>query len=165
MSESLPAPSTRALADPRLWCWGLAAITALALATAHLIEALGYAPCPLCLYQRYPYYVAVPLLAAGALGGFPRLALMAALGLYLLDFGIAVFQLGVEQGVFALPESCAASGRATTLEELKRQLLQTVPRCDRPELFILGLSLASWNALLALTLALLSGFALGRSRG
>src|SRR5215213_5038507 len=36
---------------------------------------LGYAPCPLCLQQRIPYYVSIPLaviVAAGALAGWPR---------------------------------------------------------------------------------------------
>jgi len=139
--------------DRRRLAWTLATITALALAAAHLIEALGYAPCPLCLWQRYPYYIAVPVLAAGALGGFARLALVVAPLLYLTDFGIAVYHVGVEQGIFTLPESCAAGGRATSLEELRRLVLETVPRCDRPEFFLFGLTLASWNALLALALS------------
>src|SRR5688500_15953517 len=44
--------------------------------------ALGYAPCPLCLQQRIPYYVAIPLavlIAAGALARWPRLLLLSGL--------------------------------------------------------------------------------------
>lgn len=151
-------------ADPRRTALVLAILVALALAAAHAVEAMGFAPCPLCLYQRYPYYAALPVLAAGALVGWPRLALAVAAALFLVDFGIAVFHVGVEQGIVSLPESCAAQERATTLEELRAQVLGTVPRCDRPEFFLLGLTLATWNALcaLALSLAALLGVLLGR---
>lgn len=160
MSEAL----RRTFADPRRTALVLAILVALALAAAHAIEAMGYAPCPLCLYQRYPYYAALPVLAAGALVGWPRAALAVAAVLFLVDFGIAAFHVGVEQGIFSLPESCAAQGRAATLEELRAQVMGTVPRCDRPEFFLLGLTLAAWNALfaLALSLAALSGLLLGR---
>ncbi len=154
MSEpSLPA---RLLADPVRLAWALAAVTALALAIAHGLEAAGFAPCPLCLYQRYPYYAAVPVLAVGAILGRPRPALVVALLLYLGDLSIALYHVGVEQGILTLPESCAAAGRAETLEELKRLVLETVPRCDRPEFFFLGLTLAAWNALFALALTLVT---------
>lgn len=139
--------------DPLRLCWLLAAVTAAGLAAAWTIEALGYAPCPLCLYQRYPYYLAVPVLAIAALVGRPRFGLAVAGVLYLVDAGIAAYHSGVELGVFTLPEGCAAQGRAASLEELKAQVLGTVPRCDRPELFVLGLSLANWNTLLAAGLA------------
>ncbi len=130
-----------------------AAVTAAGLAAAWTIEALGYAPCPLCLYQRYPYYLAVPVLAIAALVGRPRFGLAVAGALFLVSSGIAADHSGVELGIFALPEGCAAAGRAASLEELKAQVLGTVPRCDRPELFVLGLSLANWNTLLAAGLA------------
>ena len=29
--------------------------------TAHVFERFGYAPCPLCLQERYPYYFGVPV--------------------------------------------------------------------------------------------------------
>lgn len=144
------------LADPLRMCWLLTAVAAAALAVAWAIEAMGYAPCPLCLYQRYPYYLAVPILAGAALLGRPRLGPLVAGGLFLVDAGIAAWHTGIELGLFTLPEGCAAQGRATSLEELKAQVLGTVPRCDRPALLILGLSLAAWNALLAAALAILA---------
>src|SRR6185369_7854647 len=44
--------------------------------------ALGYDPCPLCLQQRIPYYITIPLaviVAAGALKHWPRQWLAAGL--------------------------------------------------------------------------------------
>lgn len=144
------------LRDPFRLCWLLAALTAAAVAAAWTIEALGFAPCPLCLYQRYPYYLAIPLLAAAALAARPRLGLALALLLYVIDAGIALYHSGVELGLFTLPAGCAAVGQATSLEELRAQVLGTVPRCDRPDFILLGLSLANWNALFATTLAALA---------
>jgi disulfide bond formation protein DsbB len=151
------------LRDPVRLCWLLAAVTAVGLAAAWTIEAMGYEPCPLCLYQRYPYYLAIPVLAIAALAGRPRFGLAVAGALFLVDAGIAAYHSGVELGIFSLPEGCAAQGGAASLEELKAQVLGTVPRCDRPELFLLGLSLANWNTLLALALAALALAGLRRS--
>ncbi len=121
-------------------------------------------PCQLCLYQRYPYMAALPVLGIGLASGRLRAALVAALLLYLLDAGIALFHTGVEAGIFSLPEGCAASGPAGSLDELRAQLLATVPRCDRPAAIIFGLSIAAWNAVFALGLAALAGFALWRGK-
>ncbi|GBD43528.1 Disulfide bond formation protein B [bacterium HR40] len=154
----------RLLADPFRLCWLLAAISAGALAAAWAIEASGYAPCPLCLYQRYPYYLAVPWLALTAVVGWPRLGLAVAALLFLVDAGIAAWHSAVELGLLVLPQGCEAQGASQDLAELKAAILATVPRCDQPALTILGLSLANWNLILALALAGLALSGLWRSR-
>ncbi len=141
-------------------------LTGAGLAGAYVMQyGFGLEPCQLCLYQRYPYMAAVLVLGIGLASGMLRAALAAALLLYLLDAGIALFHTGVEAGIFSLPEGCAAAGPAASLAELKAQLLATVPRCDRPAAIILGLSIAAWNAVFALALAVLAGFALWRGKG
>ena len=35
---------------------------------AHVFERWGYAPCPLCLQERYAYYFGVPALVVAAVG-------------------------------------------------------------------------------------------------
>ena len=138
-------------------------VTAAGLGAAYVMQyGFGLEPCELCLYQRYPYMAAVAVLAIGLALGRPRPALALALLLYLTDAGIALFHTGVEAGIFALPEGCAAAGGpAGDLAELKARLLATEPpRCDRPAAVFLGLSIAAWNALLALGLAALAGVAL-----
>ena len=65
------------------------------------------------------------MIAAGALGLWlrrPRLALALAALALAVNVGLAAYHVGIEQGWLALPEGCAAARRATTIEELRRQL-------------------------------------------
>ena len=125
----------------------------------------GFAPCNLCLWERWPYLVA----AAAALGALivdtPRAGL-AAVAVFLLGGTLlAGYHVGVEQGVFALPEGCASAGRAASIDELRQMLAHAPPRCDQVNAAFLGLSLAAWNLVLSafLTLAAAFGFAWTRA--
>lgn len=145
----------------------LAAAATLALLAALGLQYLGgLSPCPLCLWARYPY---VGVLAVAGLGlwlGRPRAALLGIALLLAVDVGIAGYHVGVEQGVLALPESCAADGQPATIEELRAQLAaQPRPRCDQVQLAVLGLSLAAWNGILAAVLLVAALAFRWRSRG
>ncbi|MGH6886877.1 MAG: disulfide bond formation protein B, partial [Geminicoccales bacterium] len=88
--DRLPAPSTVSLA--------LALVAALLLATVLALQYLaGLAPCPLCVWQRYPHLAVVVL---GLIGwrwqARPTLGVIA---LVLLGgAGLAAYHVGVEQG-------------------------------------------------------------------
>jgi disulfide bond formation protein DsbB len=131
----------------------------LALASVAILAAVfafqylgGAAPCPLCIWQRYPYAV---LIALGVIGSCwqPRAMLALAALVLLVGAGLAGYHYGVEQGWFALPAGCAAGGEATTIEELRRMLREAPPACDQVRFTVLGLSLAAWNLLASLGLA------------
>ena len=137
-------------------------------AVAALVAALGLQflgglpPCPVCVYQRYPYLVVI---AVGVLGIWlrrpgPALALIA-LALA-VNIGIAAYHVGIEEGWLALPEGCAAAGNATTIEELRRQLEAAPARCDQVPFAFAGLSLAAWNAIYAVGLLAVAVWALTR---
>lgn len=142
----------------------VAAAAALALLAALALEHLGgYEPCTLCIWERYPY---LAVLAAGTLGlGLkrPRLALAVAALALAANAALSAYHVGVEEGVFALPETCAAAGPAATLEELRAQILAAPARCDQVPLRVLGLSLAGWNGVLAALLAAVALLGLFRS--
>ncbi len=127
----------------------------------------GYAPCELCLKERYAYYAGVPLaIGASALisAGRPAWAAtligVAALGL-LANAGLGLYHAGVEWQWWAGPSTCTGgTPLATTPEDLLKALqTQKVVRCDRPALMILGLSLAAWNIPIGLGLAAGGGLA------
>lgn len=143
------------------------------LAAFYFQYVLKYLPCPLCYQQRIPYYVVVPLglaVAFAAVRGAPRGLLLAGLAVIaaalLLNAGIAVYHSGIEWKWWAGPSDCSGPltdfGRAG---DLMRQL-QTinVVRCDEAPWRFLGLSIAGWNFVIALTLALVAirGLAAGR---
>ncbi len=144
----------------------LLVLTAAGLAAAYVLQyGFGLEPCPLCLYQRYPYFAAIAVLVIGLVVARPAPALALALLLYALDAGIALYHTGVEAGLFSLPSSCGAEAAADSLDALRAQVLATpIPRCDQPAALFLGLSIAAWNALFALFLAALSLFGLRLSR-
>ena len=134
--------------------------------------ALGLVPCPLCLEQRYAYYLAVPLgvlVAIAAAKDAPRPVLLAGLAiLTLAALGNAVlggYHAGVEWKFFRGPTDCTGPvgnlGSAGNL--LARLDTVKVVRCDEIQWTFLGLSLAGYNALISLLMAAIGGWGLVRT--
>jgi disulfide bond formation protein DsbB len=121
---------------------------------------LGYAPCPLCLQQRIPYYIVIPLaviVAAGALARWPRQWLAAGLAVIalamLVSAGLGAYHSGVEWKWWAGPASCGTLGELGSGNLLERVQSARIVRCDEAAWRFLGLSLAGWNVLISLALA------------
>jgi disulfide bond formation protein DsbB len=99
----------------------LAGIAALALLGALGLQYLGgLRPCTLCIWARYPYLVVIAAAAVGLWLGRPRTALAVVALALAFSVGLAIYHVGVEQGVFALMESCAAVGEASGTPPLRR---------------------------------------------
>lgn len=145
-------------------------VAALALAIAAITGAwifelgFGYLPCKLCLWQRWPYYIGIPLgLTALACGGVLRPAgrwLQGATALvFVAGAAIAVYHAGAEWGFWPGPSDCGgriAAGPANVLD-LRNSIRATkIIRCDEAALRILGLSFAGWNVLTSLAIAALA---------
>ncbi len=137
------------------------------IAGAWLFEYYGYAPCELCLKQRWAYYAGVPLALVVALIA-PRnpglakagLTLLALLWLASMVFGI--YHSGVEWKWWPGPATCTTqAGFSGGLPDLSKPAVM----CDQPAIRILGLSLAGWNAIVSLGLALLALAGLRRVHG
>jgi disulfide bond formation protein DsbB len=131
----------------------LALVAALLLATVLALQHLaGLAPCPLCVWQRYPHLAVVVL---GLIGwrwqARPMLGVIAPV--LLGGAGLAAHHVGVEQGWWALPAGCAAGQGASSVEELREMLAEAPPACDQVSFTFAGLSLAGWNLLGSLVLA------------
>jgi disulfide bond formation protein DsbB len=116
----------------------------------------GLAPCALCYWQRYPYMAAVPagLLAIalpGALLPLLGAATAAATG------GIGIYHTGVERGWWPGPDTCGAGpvGSLSPDQLLDQIMAAPLVRCDEVAWELLGLSMASWNAIAAGGLLLL----------
>ncbi|MEY8834563.1 disulfide bond formation protein B [Phaeobacter italicus] len=137
-------------------------ILASAGSAALLLGAFGFqyigemAPCKLCIWQRYPHGAAV-VIGAVALA-FPLLILpyLGALGA-LATAGVGAYHTGVERGWWEGPSTCT-SGPIGNLsaDELMQQIMSApLVRCDDVPWEMLGLSMASWNAVASFVLALL----------
>ncbi len=134
----------------------------------------GLAPCKLCLYQRWPYAIAIALslAALAVLRGMPARRLIT--GLCALTFavgaGIAFYHAGVEQRWFQGPASCSGAGLgAGSIEELERMLeASPVARCDEIPWSLFGISLAGYNVAVSAALAIgsaVAAFRMGRAAG
>ena len=127
----------------------------------------GLAPCVLCIYQRYPYGVTIALSAAVLFlaDGRARSALLLLCGVaFLAGAGIGVFHVGVEQHWWEGTAACTGgSGPAGSLEALRAQIMAApVVRCDQVAWSLFGISMAGYNVLISLALALLSLWAARR---
>ncbi|MDN3567052.1 disulfide bond formation protein B [Paeniroseomonas aquatica] len=139
----------------------LAAAAAAAPLFARASEDLfGIAPCELCLWQRWPYWVAAALALGGALLPRARRPLFwLALGAILVSGAIAGFHVGVEQGWWPSPlPGCQAprSAGGATVDDLMRALAPAPSKpCDAPTYLVPGLplSMAAMNLLYALGLS------------
>ena len=124
----------------------------------------GLAPCELCLLERWPWWIAIAIAAASWLAGgrlaLPIPAILLAL-VFVAGAGVAFYHVGVEQHWFAGPSACTASGGgAISIEELRAQLLGKQPvMCDQVQWSLFGVSLAGWNFLASLALAVFCGMA------
>jgi disulfide bond formation protein DsbB len=141
---------------------------ALVMLTALGFEHLGgYAPCPLCLQQRYAYYASIPLLAlalalisAKRSGAAALIFIIVALAFF-ANAGLGAYHAGAEWELWPGPESCAAAGPlSTNAGNLLSDLATTrVVRCDQAALRLFGLSLAGWNVIASLALSAGSAWA------
>ena len=145
-----------------------AAMTVVVVGAAAILGAwffqyvLGLKPCPLCLEQRYPYYFAIPLAVMVLLGeqvGSSRRVLLGALGVIALGMlwnaGLGTYHAGVEWKLWAGPTDCSgALDNFGSVTDLLKQLETMSPvRCDEAAWRFLGISLAGYNAIIALALA------------
>lgn len=133
----------------------------------------GYVPCALCLQQRIPYYIALPLLFVAALLlirdiqiPLARALLLVAGIAFVIGFGLGIYHAGVEWKFWLGPADCGGGGAtATDAGDLLAAIKHTkVVSCADAAWRLFGLSLAGWNAVLSALLALLTlPAALGRS--
>lgn len=123
------------------------------LAGAYIFQALGYPPCAMCLWQRWPHWVAIgigllalkipgrllPLLGAGAAG---------------TTGAIGVYHTGVERGWWQGPTSCSGTGGLDGLTGSDMLAIEgpRVVMCDQVSWEFLTLSMASWNAIFSFDL-------------
>ena len=121
----------------------------------------GLAPCALCLWQRWPYWVAVALAGlALALPPAARAWALRAAGLAVLgSAAVAGLHVGVEFGWWPSPlPACQAPqvGAGVSVDDLLRSLSPVPSKpCDEPAYLIPGLplSMAQMNLIYALALA------------
>jgi disulfide bond formation protein DsbB len=126
----------------------------------------GYIPCELCLQQRTPYYVGLPLALVALIAdviGLPKWIAKALLVLvaiaFLYNAGLGIYQSGAQWGYWQGPTAC--SGNGSSLPTSTKDLLSSldnarVVSCTDVTWRFVGLSFAGWNAIISAVVAILA---------
>lgn len=158
---------------------GAAATAIFAVSLATLLGAwffqyvLGYLPCHLCLEQRIPYYIIIPLsllVAVAARMRMPRVLVASGLAILgiaaLCGVALGTYHAGIEWGFWPGPSDCTGTvwdlkSGGSILDQLDS--IHVVP-CDKAAWRLLGISLAGYNTLISLLMAGCAGFGLVSAR-
>lgn len=162
----------------RWWTAFALAISLAMLAAAHAFERFaGLDPCNLCLRQREVYWGAVAIAGSATLWhlisrgsrGTPRIAAFLLFLTFATGFITALFHMGGEYHWWTLPASCSGSlGPIANLDlsalASGSGTIQMPVSCGDVAWSWLGLSMAGWNALISLALAIFSLLAAKRPK-
>ena len=139
---------------------------------AHVFERWGYAPCPLCLQERYAYYFGVPALVVAFFAArsesfaLARIVLALVALAFLINAGAGIYHAGIEWKWWEGPAACEGGvpvewgegGVASAIERAE------VVSCSEASWRMLGLSFAGWNAVISALLAGLVAYGAGQRR-
>ena len=90
---------------------------------AYIFQALGYAPCKLCWWQRYPHFAAVAIGLVGLVLRKQKLAWAGALAA-LVTAGLGIYHTGVERGYWLGPSTCSSTGvEGVSADDLLNQIM------------------------------------------
>lgn len=148
------------LAAALVACLGAATIAG-ALASEHVY---GLVPCKLCLVERQPYYVGVPLALVALLlpvrSSWRRIALALLTLVFVVSAGLGAYHAGAEWGFWPGPTDCGGgAANAADIGGFLHQLENVkVVSCTEAAWRFLGISLAGWNALISAGLAMVAGW-------
>lgn len=157
----------------RAAAWATVLASAAALGGALASERwLGLVPCALCLWERWPYRMAIVLglLALAVPRRVARWVLALAALAALSGAVLAAVHVGVERHWWPspLPECAAPSlGGGSIAERLARMPATVSKPCDEPAFLLPGLpmSMAAMNLIFALALAGFLAISVGKQRG
>ncbi len=123
---------------------------------AFLFQLAGYPPCKMCLWQRWPHAAAIVI---GALCLALKIRALTWLGALaaLTTAAVGLYHAGVEQRWWEGPSTCSSgSTEGLSVDELLESILAApLVRCDEIAWQLAGISMAGWNAIFSLALALI----------
>ena len=125
------------------------------ISAAYFIEhGLGYKPCKLCLYERIPYFFSIILiLNILFIKKFTKITLLILCLTFVGSTILAFYHFGIEQGFFDESFLCKESLENLSKNELLKELQKINLSCKDVDFRILGLSIATINAIFSFCLS------------
>jgi disulfide bond formation protein DsbB len=150
----------------RWWTAFALAASVFMLGAAHYFETFEHlAPCPMCLKQRVVYWAAIAIALPATTWalfsrsrGTPRLAAFLLFAVFTAGAVVAAFHAGGELHWWLLPETCTGKASGMDPNDITRLLTGQVRvvACDIAAWKMWGISMAGWNAMISVFLALYS---------
>ena len=130
--------------------------SALILGGAFLFQALGYAPCKLCLWQRWPHAAAIVIGGVALSTKKKALAWPGALAAAITSV-LGFYHSGVERKLWEGPTACTGGGVADlSVDDLLSKINEApLIRCDEIPWEMFGITMANLNAVGSLVLAVI----------
>ncbi|HEY0212905.1 MAG TPA: disulfide bond formation protein B [Paenirhodobacter sp.] len=122
---------------------------------ALLFQAAGFAPCHLCILQRWPHLAAVLIGVAILVLRLPMVVALLGAAAALITAGLGIYHSLVERHIIAGPDTCTSNpvGSMSAADLLAH--IQNTPtiRCDEIAWQMLGVTMPNLNAVFALIFA------------
>ena len=129
------------------------------LIAAYFIQyILKHQPCNLCLFERIPYFAAVILISLIlALNKYEKLISLIVSLFFIFGSIISFYHFGIEQGFFSESLVCDLNNgnKATSTQDLLKQLEKNTVSCKDVTFRVLGLSLATFNTILSIIISVI----------
>ena len=112
---------------------------------------IGFEPCNLCIYQRWPWWMAFLLSVTTHLPNLPYLWISRLISLagfsIIISGAIALYHVGIEYDWWSGPSTCTNNGvLPNTLSDLHaNKNISLITPCDKVPWSLFGLSLAFYN--------------------
>ena len=114
----------------------------------------GMAPCQMCIWQRWPHVIAIVIGLIVLFKPWRVLALLASVTVF-IGAGIGVYHAGVEQKWWEGPSSCTGGGLSSEINLLDLSAPVNLVMCDDIVWQMFGISMAGYNAIISVVLAVL----------
>ena len=143
--------------NKKFYFLGIFLISLLSLIIALYIEyVMGIKPCKLCLYQRIPYLISLFISFLGYMYNKRSLWIYLSLLVFFLSIIISGYHVGIENGIFEELKVCKNNLDILSKEDLLNSLKnQNIP-CKEVPIKLFGLSLATINLILSLTVVVVT---------
>ena len=111
----------------------------------------GAKPCKLCIYQRYPYIIAIFLSFFGYINSNNKILLYFIIINFIISLILSIYHTGIENNFFSEYGICDTNNiLITDTEKLLNLLEESMPSCKDVLFRIFGLSLATINVLISI---------------
>ena len=118
---------------------------------------IGAKPCKLCLYQRFPYILSIFLSFFAYNFQNKRIWIYLIILNFIISFLLSSYHVGIENNIFPEFSGCTVENLSVVDKELLLETLNDItPNCKDVTFTIIGLSLATINAIISLLIIVIS---------